>query len=42
VLGSGNPFGEARSLLAQGWQVYDQWLSVGRPVTDRRQMLSDF
>ena len=42
VLGSGNPFGEARSLLAQGWQVYDQWLRVGRPVTDRRQMLSDF
>ncbi len=42
VLGSGDPFGEARSLLAQGWGAYDQWLAAGRPVTDKRQMLNDF
>jgi serine-type D-Ala-D-Ala carboxypeptidase (penicillin-binding protein 5/6) len=42
VLGSGNPFAEARALLGQGWQAYDQWLRMGRPVTDRKQMLSDF
>lgn len=42
VLGSGNPFAEARALLGQGWQAYDQWLQMGRPVTDRKQMLSDF
>lgn len=42
VLGSADPFGEARSLLYQGWGAYDQWLAAGRPVTDRRQMLNDF
>lgn len=42
VLGSADPFGEARSLLYQGWGVYDQWLAAGRPVTDRRQMLNEF
>lgn len=42
VLGSADPFGEARALLAQGWGAYDQWLAAGRPVTDKRQMLNDF
>jgi D-alanyl-D-alanine carboxypeptidase len=42
VIGSGNPFGEARGLLQQGWGVYDQWLQAGRPVTDARQLLSGF
>ena len=40
VLGSGNPFGEARGLLQQGWAAYDQWLNAGRPVTDQRQLLT--
>lgn len=40
VLGSGNPFAEARGLLQQGWAAYDQWLSAGRPVTDQRQLLT--
>lgn len=42
VIGSGNPFGEARGLLQQGWGVYDQWLNAGRPVTDARQLLSGY
>lgn len=42
VLGSADPFGEARSLLYQGWGAYDQWLAAGRPVTDKKQMLNDF
>lgn len=42
VLGSADPFGEARSLLHQGWQIYDNWLQMGRPVTDRKQMLNYF
>lgn len=42
VLGSADPFGEARSLLSQGWGAYTQWLQAGRPVTDKRQMLSDY
>ncbi len=40
VLGSGNPFAEARGLLQQGWGAYDQWLNAGRPVTDQRQLLT--
>ncbi|MCB1227331.1 MAG: D-alanyl-D-alanine carboxypeptidase [Verrucomicrobiales bacterium] len=39
VMGSGNPAGEARALLNQGWRVYEQWLSAGRPVTERNQLL---
>jgi D-alanyl-D-alanine carboxypeptidase len=42
VLGSADPFGEARSLLYQGWSTYDQWLAAGRPVTDKKQMLNNF
>lgn len=42
VLGSANPFGEARTLLHQGWAAYDQWMAAGRPITDKRQMLDHF
>ncbi|MFO1482310.1 MAG: serine hydrolase [Verrucomicrobiaceae bacterium] len=42
VLGSANPFGEARSLLHQGWSAYDQWMAAGRPITDKKQMLDQF
>ena len=42
VLGSANPFAEARGLLHQGWTAYDRWLAAGRPITDKRQMLADF
>ena len=42
VLGSGNPFGEARGLLQQGWATYDGWLRAGRPVTEQRQLLQYF
>lgn len=42
VLGSANPFGEARTLLHQGWAAYDRWLAAGRPVTDKKQMLDHF
>lgn len=39
VLGSGNPAGEGRALLQQGWGAYDQWLRAGRPVTEQAQLL---
>lgn len=42
VLGSADPFGEARSLLHQSWGAYDQWLQAGRPITDKRQLLGFF
>jgi serine-type D-Ala-D-Ala carboxypeptidase (penicillin-binding protein 5/6) len=42
VLGSGQPAEEARGLMRQGWGLYDGWLNANRPVTDRRQMLSNF
>ena len=42
VLGSADPFGDARSLLRQGWQAYDVWMNSGRPVTDKRQLLNYF
>ncbi len=42
VLGSADPFNEARGLLHQGWATYDRWLAAGRPITDKKQMLSDF
>jgi D-alanyl-D-alanine carboxypeptidase len=42
VLGSANPFYEARGLLHQGWTAYDRWLAAGRPITDKKQMLADF
>ncbi|MEZ5387600.1 MAG: serine hydrolase [Prosthecobacter sp.] len=42
VIGSANPFVEARTLLHQGWSAYDRWLAAGRPITDKRQMLDHF
>lgn len=42
VLGSADPFGEARTLLHQGWAAYDRWLAAGRPITDQKQMLDHF
>ncbi len=42
VLGSADPFTEARGLLQQGWQVYDGWLNAGRPVTQQSQLLQYF
>jgi D-alanyl-D-alanine carboxypeptidase (penicillin-binding protein 5/6) len=42
VLGSGDPFGETRGLLQQGWAAYDQWLNAGRPITDQRQLLTHY
>lgn len=42
ILGSANPFGEARALLHQGWAAYDRWLAAGRPITDKKQMLDHF
>jgi D-alanyl-D-alanine carboxypeptidase (penicillin-binding protein 5/6) len=32
VLGSTDRFGEGSALLAQGWQLYDQWAANGRQV----------
>lgn len=42
VLGSGNPFGEAKSLLDQGWNAYNRWVAAGRPIADERQLLNNF
>lgn len=42
VLGSAQPAEEARGLIRQGWGVYNGWLTAGRPVTDRRQILTNF
>lgn len=42
VIGSANPFTEARGLLYQGWTAYDRWMAAGRPITDKKQMLADF
>jgi serine-type D-Ala-D-Ala carboxypeptidase (penicillin-binding protein 5/6) len=42
VLGSGDPFGEARSLMQQGWSIYDQWLKSGRSVTSPKQLLPTY
>jgi D-alanyl-D-alanine carboxypeptidase (penicillin-binding protein 5/6) len=38
VLGSTNRFGEGEQLLANGWQLYDQWAAAGR-LADPRQLL---
>ncbi len=41
VLNSPDRFNRARSLIQQGWDVYDPWLATGAPVQDRRrEMLS--
>jgi serine-type D-Ala-D-Ala carboxypeptidase (penicillin-binding protein 5/6) len=38
LLGSTNRFGEGAGLVAQGWQLYDQWAAGGR-LTDPKKML---
>lgn len=40
VLNNPDRFGRARSLLSQGWSVYDAWLAQGAPVKDKaREMI---
>jgi D-alanyl-D-alanine carboxypeptidase (penicillin-binding protein 5/6) len=39
VLNSPNRFSRARSLINQGWSVYDPWLTSGAPVQDREREL---
>lgn len=39
VLNNPDRFGRARSLLNQGWGIYDEWLSAGAPVQDRKREL---
>ncbi len=36
LLGSSDRFGEGRGLLAQGWQLYDQWAAAGRVVEPKK------
>lgn len=36
VLRAPNRFSLAQSLLARGWQLYDEWAAVGRPMTEKR------
>ncbi|MEY5012941.1 MAG: hypothetical protein RLY69_656 [Verrucomicrobiota bacterium] len=36
VLNNPNRFSRARSLINQGWAVYDPWLSAGSPVNDKQ------
>jgi D-alanyl-D-alanine carboxypeptidase (penicillin-binding protein 5/6) len=36
VLNSPDRFNRARSLIRQGWAVYDPWLDAGAPVQDRK------
>jgi serine-type D-Ala-D-Ala carboxypeptidase (penicillin-binding protein 5/6) len=38
LLGSADRFGEARQLLARGWQLYDQWAAGGR-LADPKKLL---
>jgi D-alanyl-D-alanine carboxypeptidase (penicillin-binding protein 5/6) len=41
VLNSPDRFGHTRTLLTEGWAVYDAWLNAGAPVTDpTREILS--
>jgi D-alanyl-D-alanine carboxypeptidase len=41
VLNSPDRFGRTRSLLQQGWSIYDAWLAAGAPVKDpQREILS--
>ena len=42
VIGSADPFGEARGLLRQAWQAYDVWMNAGRPITDKKQLITYF
>ncbi len=36
LLGSADRFGEGRAMLAQGWQLYEQWAAAGRMVEPKR------
>src|SRR4051794_6984824 len=36
LLGSANRFEEGKQLLAQGWQLYDQWAAAGRMVDPKK------
>jgi D-alanyl-D-alanine carboxypeptidase (penicillin-binding protein 5/6) len=36
VLNNPDRFNRARSLIRQGWSIYDPWLAAGAPVTDRK------
>lgn len=36
ILNSQDRFSRARSLIGQGWAVYDPWLAAGAPVQDRK------
>ena len=41
VLNSADRFGRTRSLLQQGWSIYDAWLAENAPIKDaRREILS--
>ncbi len=42
VLGSPDPFGQARGILHQAWGAYDAWMNAGRPITDQKQLLTNF
>ena len=39
VLNNPDRFGRARSLLSQGWEIYDPWLASGAPVVDPKREL---
>jgi D-alanyl-D-alanine carboxypeptidase (penicillin-binding protein 5/6) len=36
ILNNPNRFDRARSLIRQGWSIYDPWLAAGAPVTDQK------
>jgi hypothetical protein len=36
VLGSASRFDEGAQLVAQGWQLYDQWAAGGRLVDPKK------
>jgi D-alanyl-D-alanine carboxypeptidase len=42
VIGSVDPFAEAKGLLQQGWNAYNRWLAAGRPITDKSQLLNHY
>jgi D-alanyl-D-alanine carboxypeptidase len=42
ILGSSDPFTEARGLLQQSWNIYDQWLQAGRPVTNASELIAGY
>lgn len=39
VLNNPDRFGRARSLISQGWGIYDPWLASGAPVQDAKREL---